>query len=116
MRGSRCRSVACFSTPAFNSKLRVRHEATCTALALVAACSATIQAAKIRRLFLAEAVNETHSAAIISLAGAAIVLGTNLVEAGMFVVELDQANRPALLEFHVRSRLQPSRCWPSPND
>src|SRR5271155_4481672 len=52
---------------------------------------------------LAEAVNETHSAAVISLAGAGIAGGTNLVEIGVFVVELDQANRPALRESHVEA-------------
>src|SRR5271169_623920 len=82
---------------------RLLREANCTALALIAACRATIQAAEIRRLFLAEAVNETHGAAIISLAGAGIAAGINLAEIGMFVVELDQANRPALRESHVEA-------------
>src|SRR5580704_6660214 len=71
-------------------------------------------AAEFRCLFLAEAVNETHGAAIVSLAGAAKVLGTNLGEAGMFVVELDQANRPALLELHVEAASSHPGARPAP--
>src|ERR1700722_5600543 len=73
-----------------------------------------IQAVETRRLFLAEAVNETHGAAIISLAGAAIVGGINLIEAGMFVVELDQANGPALREFHVEAASAHPGAGPAP--
>src|SRR5271155_3568099 len=93
---------------------RVRHEASCTTLALVAACRATIQAAQSWRLFLAEAVNETHSDAIISLAGAGIAARIDLTEIGMFVVELDQADRPALRESHVEAATAHPGSRPAP--
>src|SRR5271170_4836844 len=115
-------SIGVFARPNSNTPVakfyggfaRVRHEASRTASALVATCRATIQAVEIRRLFLAEAVNETHGAAVISLAGAAIAAGINLAELGMFVVELDQANRPALREFHVEAATGHPSSRPAP--
>src|SRR5271154_1192878 len=61
------------------------------------------RAARTARLLHAKTINHPHGRAVISLAGPAIVLGINHVETGMFVVHLDQANGPALLEFHVEA-------------
>src|SRR5271156_460660 len=102
----------------YGGRARVWHNPCATPLADVYATAlgrcAMNPATEFRCLFLAEAVNETDSAAIISLAGAAIATGTNLGEAGMFVVELDQANRPALLEFHVEAASSHPRVGPAP--
>src|SRR5580704_6546841 len=66
------------------------------------------------RLFLAEAVNNPHGSAVIPLAGASVAAGINLVEVGVLVIELDQANRPALLEFHVEAAAAHPGRRPSP--
>ena len=98
-------------------RAHVRHSSCATALALVFAVAldrCAMNPAEIRRLFLAEAVNETHSAAIISLAVAAVGGGINLEEGGMFVVELDQAYGPALLEFHVEAASKHPGFRPAP--
>src|SRR5271170_990218 len=115
-------SIGVFARPNSNTPVakfyggfaRVRHEASRAARALVATCRATIQAVEIRRLFLAEAVNETHGAAVISLAGPAIAAGIDLAETGMFVIELDQADRPALREFHVEAATRHPSSRPAP--
>ena len=77
---------------------------------------AMYHAAEIRRLFLAEAVNDSHGGAVISLASATVAGGINRAETAMFIVHFDQANRPALFEFHVEAAAAPSRYSPSPND
>ena len=69
-----------------------------------------------RRLFLAEAVNDSHGGAVISLASATVAGGINRAETAMLIVHFDQANRPALFEFHVDAAAAPSRYSPSPND
>ena len=70
-------------------------------LAMIAARRAMYHAAEIRRLFLAEAVNDPHGGAVISLASATVAGGINRAETAMLIVHFDQANRPALFEFHV---------------
>src|SRR5580693_10402621 len=75
---------------------------------------AMMQAAGNRNLFLAEAVNDPHGGAVISLASAAVAGGINRTEIRMFVVHFDQANRPAFFEFHVEPAAGHPGIRPSP--
>ena len=63
----------------------------------------TIAAAKIARSLQAKTVNDPNRGSVISLAGATVAAGVNLAEIRMLVVALEQANRPALFEFHVEA-------------
>src|ERR1700733_1183241 len=61
------------------------------------------RAALAARSFHAKAINHPNGGAVISLGSTAVVAGIDLVEMRVFVVELDQTNTPALLEFHVEA-------------
>src|SRR6202050_3333606 len=64
--------------------------------------------------FHAKAINHPNGSAVISLGRTAVVAGIDLVEIRVFVVELDQANAPALLEFHVEAASSHPRGCPAP--
>src|SRR5579863_71371 len=97
-------------------KLRCAHAYLAARMPLVriAAWRAMYRVAQSRRLFLAEAVNDPHGGAVISLAGATVRFCIDRAEIGVFVVHFDQANRPALFEFHVQAAARHPSTRPAP--
>src|SRR5271163_1674578 len=73
-----------------------------------------LAAARIRRLLLAETINDSGGAAVIALAGAAVTGSVNLAEIGVLVVQLQQADGPALLEFNVEAASGHPAAGPAP--
>src|SRR5271154_3377287 len=59
-------------------------------------------------------INDPDGAAVISLAGAAVALSTYTAESSVLVVELDQANRPARLEFYIDATTAHPSSAPAP--